>query len=226
MKTSKIILILVFTISCFGFSQNKLTGKVTNSLNVPIANAKIYLDSTYVNVQTNNKGEFEVLIPEKTEMINVYSDKYGLLTSKFNKENIMNFMFLDPQKSKKEQTKKGDKVMIGYSEVDKKYQVKNVESVNLQKDKNAIVFNTIYDLIRSRLSGVTVSKNNIIAIRGVNSINNISEPLFVVDGFIVSSIDYIAPMNVKSVSVLKDGAAAIYGSRASSGVILITTKKE
>ena len=81
-------------------------------------------------------------------------------------------------------------------------------------------------MIRSRLSGVTVSKNNIIAIRGVNSINNISEPLFVVDGFIVSSIDYIAPMNVKSVSVLKDGAAAIYGSRASSGVILITTKQE
>ena len=197
-----------------------------NSFNKPIANAKIYLDSTYVNVQTNKKGEFEVLIPEKVEMINVYSDEYGLLSSKFNNEDIMNFMFLDPQKSKKEQTKISDKVEIGYSDVNKKYQVKNVESVGLEKDKNVIVFNTIYDLIRSRLSGVTVSKNNIIAIRGVNSINNISEPLFVVDGFIVSSIDYITPSNVKSVSVLKDGAAAIYGSRASSGVILITTKQE
>ena len=185
-----------------------------------------HLDSTYVNVQTNKKGEFEVLIPEKVEMINVYSDEYGLLSSKFNNEDIMNFMFLDPQKSKKEQTKISDKVEIGYSDVNKKYQVKNVESVGLEKDKNVIVFNTIYDLIRSRLSGVTVSKNNIIAIRGVNSINNISEPLFVVDGFIVSSIDYITPSNVKSVSVLKDGAAAIYGSRASSGVILITTKQE
>lgn len=225
MKISKIILIVAFVVSCLGYSQNKLSGKVLNSLNEPIANAKIYLDSTYVNVQTNKKGEFEVLISNNPVMINVYSDKYGLLSSKFNNENIMNFMFLDPQKSKKEQTNKGDKVMIGYSEVDKKYQVKNVENVNLEKDKNVIVFNTIYDLIRSRLSGVTVSKNNVIAIRGVNSINNISEPLFVVDGFIVSTIDYISPMNVKSVSVLKDGAAAIYGSRASSGVILITTKQ-
>lgn len=226
MKISKTLLIVVMLLGSFCYSQNKLTGKVTNSLNESIANAKIYLDSTYINVQTNKKGEFEVLIPEKTEMINVYSDKYGLLSSKFNNENVMNFMFLDPQKSKKEQTNKGDKVVIGYSEVDKKYQVKNVESVNLEKDKTVIVFNTIYDLIRSRLSGVTVSKNNIIAIRGVNSINNISEPLFVVDGLIVSTIDYISPMNVKSVSVLKDGAAAIYGSRASNGVILITTKKE
>jgi TonB-dependent SusC/RagA subfamily outer membrane receptor len=225
MKISKIILIVAFVVSCLGYSQNKLSGKVLNSLNEPIANAKIYLDSTYVNVQTNKKGEFEVLISNNPVMINVYSNKYGLLSSKFNNENIMNFMFLDPQKSKKEQTNKGDKVMIGYSEVDKKYQVKNVENVNLEKDKNVIVFNTIYDLIRSRLSGVTVSKNNVIAIRGVNSINNISEPLFVVDGFIVSTIDYISPMNVKSVSVLKDGAAAIYGSRASSGVILITTKQ-
>lgn len=225
MKISKIILIVAFVVSCLGYSQNKLSGKVLNILNEPIANAKIYLDSTYVNVQTNKKGEFEVLISNIPVMINVYSDKYGLLSSKFNNENIMNFMFLDPQKSKKEQTNKGDKVMIGYSEVDKKYQVKNVENVNLEKDKNVIVFNTIYDLIRSRLSGVTVSKNNVIAIRGVNSINNISEPLFVVDGFIVSTIDYISPMNVKSVSVLKDGAAAIYGSRASSGVILITTKQ-
>lgn len=226
MKISKILLIAVMLLGSFCYSQNKLTGKVVNSLNEPIANAKIYLDSTFVNVHTNKKGEFEVLISNNPEMINVYSDKYGLLSSKFSNENIMNFMFLDPQKSKKDQTNKGDKVMIGYSEVDKKYQVKNVENVNLEKNKNAIVFNTIYDLIRSRLSGVTVSKNNIIAVRGVNSINNISEPLFVVDGFIVSSIDYISPMNVKSVSVLKDGAAAIYGSRASSGVILITTKQE
>ena len=99
----------------------------------------------------------------------------------------MNFMFLDPQKSKKEQTKISDKVEIGYSDVNKKYQVKNVESVGLEKDKNVIVFNTIYDLIRSRLSGVTVSKNNIIAIRGVNSINNIN------------SIDSVSTLQISNV---------------------------
>jgi TonB-dependent SusC/RagA subfamily outer membrane receptor len=58
----------------------------------------------------------------------------------------------------------------------------------------------------------------------VSSINNISEPLFVVDGVIVSSIDYISPNNVKSVSVLKDAAASIYGAQGSNGVIVIKMK--
>jgi TonB-dependent SusC/RagA subfamily outer membrane receptor len=58
----------------------------------------------------------------------------------------------------------------------------------------------------------------------VSSIRNISDPLFVVDGVIVSSIDYISPNNVKSVSVLKDAAASIYGAQGSSGVIVIKTK--
>ncbi len=226
MKTFKLFLFIGLLFVSFGYSQNKLTGKVVDNLNKPIANAKIYLDSTYTNVQTNRKGEFELVLPEKVAMVNVYSDKYGLLSSKFNNENVMNFMFLETEKSLKEQTKKTDKVMIGYSEVNQKYQVKNVENVSVEKEKSAIIYKSIYDLIRSRLSGVTVSRNNVISIRGVNSINNISEPLFVVDGFIVSSIDHISPNEVKSVSVLKDGAAAIYGSRASSGVILITTKKD
>jgi TonB-dependent SusC/RagA subfamily outer membrane receptor len=58
----------------------------------------------------------------------------------------------------------------------------------------------------------------------VSSIRNIGDPLFVVDGVIVSSIDYISPNNVKSVSVLKDAAASIYGAQGASGVILINTK--
>ena len=61
-------------------------------------------------------------------------------------------------------------------------------------------------------------------VRGVNSINSSTEPLFVVDGVVVSSIDYINPLTVKSVEVLKDASASIYGSRGGCGVIIITTK--
>jgi TonB-dependent SusC/RagA subfamily outer membrane receptor len=136
----------------------------------------------------------------------------------------MNFRFLDSDKSIRGQTKKGDKITIGYSKENQKYQVLNSESIGVEKDKNTAIYNTIYDLIRGRLAGVTVSRDNRITIRGVSSVRNISDPLFVVDGMIVSSIDYISPNNVKNISVLKGADAATYGAQGSSGVILITTK--
>ena len=224
MKFSKTLLLILLLFVGFGYAQNKLTGRVMNSNNKPVANAKIYLDSIYSNIETNRNGDFEVQLPEKVSMINVYSHEYGLLSSKYSKESIMNFMFLESEKTIKERTKKGDKISIGYSEVDKKYKVNNSEAISVSNDKNAIIYNTIYDMIRGRLSGVTVSRDNRITIRGVSSIRNISEPLFVVDGMIVSNIDYISPNNVKNISVLKGADASIYGSQASAGVIVIKTK--
>ncbi|MFV8326135.1 TonB-dependent receptor plug domain-containing protein [Flavobacterium sp. ZS1P14] len=224
MKIYKTLLFVFLLFVGFGYGQNKVTGKVTNSKNKPVANAKIYLDSIDTNVETNKNGDFEVVVPEKVTVINVFSPEYGLLSSKFNNENIMNFMFLDSDKAARGRTKKGDKITIGYSEADKKYKVNNAQSLGVENDKNASIYNTIYDLIRGRLPGVTVAKDNKITIRGVSSIRNTSEPLFVVDGMIVSSIDYISPNNVKSISVLKGAEASIYGAQGSSGVIVIKTK--
>ncbi|MFV8339633.1 TonB-dependent receptor plug domain-containing protein [Flavobacterium sp. LB3P21] len=224
MKISRTLVVVFFVFVGFGYAQNKLTGKVMDYKNKPVANARIYLDSIYSNVTTNSKGDFEVLLPEKVAVINVYSYKFGLLSSKFNNENVMNFMFLESQKSIRDRAKNGDDISIGYSEVNQKYKVNASQKLDSQNDKSSIIYNTIYDLIRGRLAGVTVTRNNKITIRGVSSINNISEPLFVVDGVIVSSIDYIFPNNVKSISVLKDAAASIYGAQGGSGVILIKTK--
>jgi TonB-dependent SusC/RagA subfamily outer membrane receptor len=224
MKIYKTLLFVFLLVVGSGYGQNKLTGKVTNSKNKPVPNARIYLDSIYTNIETNKEGDFEVVLPEKVAMINVFSYEYGLLSSKFNNENIMNFMFLDSDKATKGRTKKGDKITIGYSETDKKYKVSNAQVLGVENDKNTSIYNTIYDLIRGRLAGVTVTRDNKITIRGVNSIRNTSEPLFVVDGMIVSSVDYISPNNVKNISVLKGAEASIYGAQGSSGVIVIKTK--
>ncbi|RKT00110.1 TonB-dependent receptor plug domain-containing protein [Flavobacterium sp. 123] len=225
MKISKIVLFVLLTSVSFSYAQNKLMGKVTDYKNKPVVGAKIYLDSIYSNVETNKEGSFEVQIPEKVGTINVYSYDYGLLSSKFNNENIMDFMFLEPEKSAKARIKKNDKISIGYSEVEQKYQVSAQQGTTAAtNDVSNSKYNTIFDMIRGKLAGVSVSKNNSITIRGVSSINNISEPLFVVDGMIVSTIDFISPVNVKSIKVLKGAEASIYGSQASSGVILIKTK--
>jgi len=95
---------------------------------------------------------------------------------------------------------------------------------NLQDENNEFCnYNHIFDLIQGRLAGVQVVNNQVI-IRGMTSINSSNEALYVVDGVITGSIDWIVPCNVRSINVLKDGMAAIYGARGSNGVVVIETK--
>lgn len=171
----------------------------------PVVNAKIYLDSVFSKVVTNRDGNFEVLLPEKTMNITINSKKHGVLSSKYNNEDTMNFMFLEPEKSK---NNSGN----------------DSKNLDVEHDKNTSIYKNIYELIRGRLPGVSVSSDNSITIRGLNSLHYNAEPLFVVNGLVVSSIDYISPNEVKKISVLKGADAAIYGLQGSSGVILITTK--
>ena len=224
MKITKLLLFALLLFVGFGYGQKKLTGKVTNYKNKPVAGVKIYLDTVYSNVATNKAGEFEVQLPEHVGAINIFSYDYGLLSSKFNNEDKMNFMFLEPEKEAKARLKKGDKVSIGYSDVDKKYIVNNKTTIAVATDKNVVIYRNIFDMIRGRLAGVSVSMDNKIIIRGVSSFFYSSEPLFIVDGIIVSSIDDILPVNVKSLSVLKGADASAYGMQGSNGVLIIKSK--
>lgn len=92
------------------------------------------------------------------------------------------------------------------------------------RDSAVPVYQDIYDMIRGRVAGVEVSGRSI-RIRGTNSLNVSTEPLFVVDGVIVREIDDIAPETVRSIEVLKGPDASAYGVRGSNGVIVITRKK-
>ncbi len=95
-------------------------------------------------------------------------------------------------------------------------------TINL-RDSAVPVYQDIYDMIRGRVAGVEVSGKSI-KIRGTNSLNISTEPLFVVDGVMVRDIDDIAPETVKSIEVLKGPDASAYGIRGSNGVIVITRK--
>jgi len=91
------------------------------------------------------------------------------------------------------------------------------------RDSSVPVYQDIYDMIRGRVAGVEVSGKSI-KIRGTNSLNISTEPLFIVDGIMVREIDDIAPETVKSIEVLKRQDASAYGIRGSNGVIVITRK--
>lgn len=117
-------------------------------------------------------------------------------------------------------------VNIGYGEVKRKNITSSVSKVTI--DENVIgTYNNIFEYLEGRVPGVYIdNKSNPprVLIRGISSIYGSTDPLYVVDGMVTSDISMINPNDIKSVEILKDSAAAIYGSRGANGVILITTR--
>ncbi len=121
-------------------------------------------------------------------------------------------------------------VVIGYGTMRKSDLTGAVAKVS-EKDMSKVSTVDATQMIQGKVAGVTIQSNSgepgsgtKVRVRGVGSINN-SEPLYVVDGFPMGGISHIAPSDIESMEVLKDASAtAIYGSRGSNGVIMVTTK--
>lgn len=215
--STALILFSIFNIN----AQKTLVGKITDAHQKPLTDAMVYVDTIKVDTRINNRGYFTIKVPENTQKINVYSPVYGLLSNPYNGEEQMNFVFL----MKGDSASSSDVVNVDYNDL-----IKNDNSNNNNKeidsgsDKNTAGFSNIYDYIRGKVTGVSVSPNNVITIRGVNSVSGSNQPLLVVDGFPVNSISHIDVNQVKKITVLKDGAS-IYGSRGSNGVLVIELKK-
>ena len=120
-----------------------------------------------------------------------------------------------------------EEVNVGYGKVKRRNLTTSVSKVDVEKE-NVTSYSHIGDYLMGRVPGVQVTKSGTsykYVIRGLNSVNLSSDPLFIVDGVETMSIDYINPQDVQSVEVLKDASASIYGTRGANGVILITTKR-
>jgi len=123
-------------------------------------------------------------------------------------------------------------VVVGYGTQKKSSVVASISSVS-SKEINALPVPSVEQALQGRAAGVMVTNNGapgeapLVRIRGINSINYAGNPLYVVDGIVqVGNLQYFNNKDVESIEVLKDASsAAIYGSRASAGVVLITTKK-
>ena len=123
-------------------------------------------------------------------------------------------------------------VAIGYGTQTKREISGSVTNIS-EKNFNKGVTRTGVDLLKGKVAGLTitsgsgdVTRDQTIRLRGTSSLNASSQPFIVVDGVPGMSLNSVAPQDIESISVLKDAsAAAIYGSRSASGVILITTKK-
>lgn len=120
-----------------------------------------------------------------------------------------------------------ESINIGYGTISKKNLTTSVSQVKVRQEEVGSYAN-IGEYLSGRVPGLIVQKvggTYKYSVRGINSINSSTDPLFVVDGAVVMDIDSINPRDIKSVEVLKDASASIYGTRGACGVILITTRR-
>uniref|UniRef100_UPI0032162064 TonB-dependent receptor plug domain-containing protein n=1 Tax=uncultured Draconibacterium sp. TaxID=1573823 RepID=UPI0032162064 len=202
-------------------AQDKIIqGVVTTFDSIAVVGAKIQVKSTKEVVKTDTLGQFSVAVAPNDKLkvsARGFINEHAKL-----KENTK----LVAINLKLKSGEKAREYAIGYGHV------KDVERLNAvaqmtSDDIDFSQYSSFYDLIRGRFAGVEVRPNGDIVIRGVNSINLSSAALVVVDGVVVDQgiLSSLSPVNIKSVDVLKDGSAAIYGARGANGVILIETKR-
>lgn len=200
-----------------------VTGTVTDVSGEPIIGANIRIKGTTTGTITDIDGNFSI----KAEPQSVIEVSYiGYLTQETVINNQKSIRFL-----LKEDTKTLDEVVvIGYGvqkKADLTGSVANINTEKLNTQSNA----NIGQALQGKIAGVDIvsqggapGSGTRIMVRGIGTLNNAS-PLYIVDGMYMN-IDHINPNDIASIDVLKDASsAAIYGSRAANGVIIVTTKE-
>ncbi|MFZ2340475.1 MAG: TonB-dependent receptor plug domain-containing protein [Bacteroidales bacterium] len=198
----------------------KISGHVVDGTLTPVANAIVMLDGEKSNVMTDQKGHFKIKVKPGNTKVGIFTMTNGILEEPLDGRNTINFKFEGSVPVQVMETDPLDEeVDIGYGSVKKRSMTGTVNRIDGTNPKYAS-YRNIYDMIRGEVAGVQVSGNSI-RIQGVGSLTLSTEPLYVVDGNVVSSIGDIQPSNVKSIEILKGASASIYGSRGANGVILI-----
>jgi TonB-dependent SusC/RagA subfamily outer membrane receptor len=201
----------------------KVTGLVLDGSATPVADAIIMVDGEKTSTTTDAKGYYKIHVSHESTKIGVFTPNNGILEELINGRKNIDFTFtaiIPYQKT----DPLDEMVDIGYEKVKKKDVLVPVGQIDGGNKSKYSGYTNIYELIRGQVPGVVVNGTSIM-IRSSTSVSMDTEPLFVVDGAPVTTIDNIYPQMVKSISVLKGSAASIYGSRGSNGVILISLLK-
>ncbi len=220
---SALSLFLLITITAS--AQRKITGKVTDSNGNPVPNASVVVKGTSVGTVTENDGSYSLTVPASGKILVFSSLNQAPL-----EVTIGNETTISPS-LKPVEAVLTDVVVVGYG-TQKRSKITGAVSSVSGKTLNELPAVSVAQSLQGRVPGLTVTNNGspgtepIVRIRGISSITYASNPLYVVDGFPTGDLATIDTRDIESVDVLKDAsAAAIYGSRATNGVIMITTKK-
>jgi TonB-dependent starch-binding outer membrane protein SusC len=223
LKMGVAMLLLMFMSVTSLSAQKQVKGNVSDESG-PIPGVNVIVKGTTVGAVTDGDGNFTLDL--KSNDVTLLFSAVGYKTQEMavGSESVFNVKLAEDVSTLSEV------VVTGYTAETKRTTTGAVSTVK-PRDLATIPSGNIEQQLQGRAAGVTVitngqpGTNSIVRIRGFGSFLS-NEPLYIVDGVPTTSTDFLAPDDIESVSILKDAAAAsIYGARASSGVIVYTTKR-
>lgn len=218
-KVSLSVLLIVFTLAVHGQKKTLITGRVTYTDSKPVAGASVFVDNLNTGRITTKDGFYKIRVGQKAGTISILTESGKLSEIKINRTGSNNIVIHEETKNITIRPE-DELINIGYGSANERNLTETVGRIDAENSN--IHFTSIYEMLGTQ-PGIIVRGKNIF-IRGINSVND-SQPLFVVEGIVVSDIDDIHPESVKSINILKGPSAAIYGSRGANGVIMISLKK-
>ena len=247
----KYCLLLIFTLcTAICFAQVRITGKVLDKENKPVAGATVHVKNTNISTATDENGSFSLNATSANPTLVISFVGFEQKEIKVgNQKNLQIALELSEKAL-------DDVVVIGYQSVQRRNTSAAISTVKGKEFENT-PYPTFDAMLQGRIAGLNVLSvsgepggNNVVNIRGNTSVNNadgtlgsngISTPLYVIDGVVFDISDNrvgangynnnnplasINPNDIESIDVLKDAsAAAIYGARAANGVIIVKTKR-
>ena len=221
--------LLFLSVSVFA-QQHSVKGTVTDQNGLPVIGMAVMEQGTTNGVVTDENGEYSITVSSPDVTLEFYSLGYETVTEAVRGRAVIDVV------SGEEATALEGAVAIGYGTV-KKQDLTTAVSVVSNEDMKLRPVSEASGFIQGKVAGVQVQQTSglpgggmTVRIRGASSIASSNDPLYVVDGVPVGegnyAIAYLSPNDIESMSILKDASsAAIYGSRAANGVVLITTKQ-
>ena len=203
-----------------------ISGVVQDNTGAPISGVSVILKSSRTGVTTDETGKYSLPLPNGQKNGTIVFSYVGFITQSLAVpvSGILNVTLVNKT------SQLSDVVVVGYGTQQKVDITGAVNQISSKDIENKPVLNTLQALqgespnLIIQQSQLDPGSNVTINIRGVGTLGN-NDPLIVIDGIIGGDLNTINPNDIASVSVLKDaGSAAIYGSRAANGVILVTTK--
>jgi iron complex outermembrane receptor protein len=211
-----------------------IPGRVTDETGAPLPGATVIVKGTTNGTITDTDGKF-VIDADANDILQISYVGYSPKEVSVNGQSSI-VVRLNPDLSQLNEV-----VVIGYGTQKRSDVTGAISSVNSESFNRGVVTNP-GELLQGKLAGVSIAANSgepgaaqDIIIRGIGSLRSGTQPLYVVDGFLLDNsstgvptnpLNFINPNDIESIDVLKDASAsAVYGSRAANGVVVITTKK-
>ncbi len=242
-KLGWLLLLFASTLPTFSFAQTNVSGTVIDEeSNTGLPGVNVLAKGTTVGTVTDIEGNYSLNVPDNATTLVFSSVGYQTTEIEINGRSTVDINLAPDLQSLSEV------VVVGYGTVKKSDLTGSVASIKGESVKEFPVA-SVDQAIQARAPGVQVTQASAapgggvsVRIRGSNSINSGSEPLYVVDGFPIypdngaygvggnrqptNVMSTINPNDIESIEILKDASAtSIYGSRGANGVVLITTKR-